>query len=76
MMPRERNIVSHQALAIAHTDAEGAYRDLFPYRITLALEGDGWDVDYVFKDPNWNGGGPHYIIDAKTGAIVKKRYEQ
>jgi hypothetical protein len=65
-----------QALAIAQADALKAYRDLSPYRIQLVLEGDGWHVDYELKDPRLKGGGPHYIIDAITGAIVSKRYEQ
>jgi hypothetical protein len=69
-------ISCHEVLRIAHADAEKAYRDLSPYRITLALENDGWHVDYILKDPNWNGGGPHYVIDAQSGAITKKRYEQ
>ena len=42
----------------------------------LSLEPDGWHIDYELKDPNLNGGGPHYIIDAATGAILHKRYEQ
>jgi hypothetical protein len=32
-------------LRIAHLDATKAYRDLRPYRITMALEPDGWHVD-------------------------------
>jgi len=28
------------------------------------------------KDPNLNGGGPHYLIDANSGEIVSKRYDQ
>jgi hypothetical protein len=28
------------------------------------------------RDPNLQGGGPHYVIDAETGAILSKRYEQ
>jgi hypothetical protein len=65
-----------QAVRIAHADAQSAYRDLSPYRIRLALEADGLHVDYELKNPNWNGGGPHYIIDVESGAVVKKRYEQ
>ncbi len=65
-----------QALAIAQADAVKAYRDLSGYRIQLVLEGDGWHVDYELKDPRLKGGGPHYIIDAVTGVIVSKRYEQ
>src|SRR5881227_3514771 len=53
-----------QVLRIARLDAERAYRDLSPYRISLALEADGSHVDYLLKDPNLNGGGPHYVIDS------------
>jgi hypothetical protein len=65
-----------QALTIAQTDAAQVYRDLSPYRIQLSLEDDGWHVDYELNDPRRKGGGPHYVIDAITGAIVSKRYEQ
>jgi hypothetical protein len=65
-----------RALSIAQADATQAYRDLSLYRIRLELEQDGWHVDYELKDPKFKGGGPHYIIDRFTGAIVSKRYEQ
>jgi hypothetical protein len=65
-----------RALAIAHADAEKAYRDLSGYRITISLEPDGWHIDYEVKDPKWHGGGPHYIIDPADGRILAKRYEQ
>ena len=52
------------------------YGDLSAYRIHLAPEHDGWHVDYELNDPRLEGGGPHYVIDAHTGAIVSKRYEQ
>lgn len=69
-------IPAGQVLRIARLDAEQAYRDLTPYRISLVLEPDGWHIDYQVKDPGLNGGGPHYIIDPFTGAILTKRYEQ
>ncbi|MCI0379396.1 MAG: hypothetical protein L0215_17435 [Gemmataceae bacterium] len=47
-----------------------------PYRIGIVLEADGWHVDYELKNPVMNGGGPHYVIDPSTGAILAKRYEQ
>lgn len=65
-----------QALRIARVDAEKAYRDLSPYRIQITDEPDGWHIDYQLKDSRLNGGGPHYVIDALTGAILSKRYEQ
>ena len=65
-----------QVLAIAQGDASRVYRDLSLYRIQLVLEDDGWHVDYELKDPRLKGGGPHYVIDAHTGAILSKRYEQ
>lgn len=65
-----------QILASAQSDAVAAYRDLSAYRIVLTLEPDGWHVDYELKTPMACGGGPHYIIDPRTGSILSKRYEQ
>lgn len=64
------------ALQAARLDAEKAYRDLSPYRILVSLEVDGWHINYQLKDARLHGGGPHYVIDAQTGAILSKRYEQ
>jgi uncharacterized membrane protein YkoI len=72
----ETTISCDQALRIARTDAESAYRDLSIYQIAISLEENGWLVDYELKDPEVQGGGPHYVIDARTGAILSKRYEQ
>ena len=72
----ETTISCDQALRIARTDAESAYRDLSIYRIAISLEGNGWLVDYELKGSKVQGGGPHYVIDARTGAILSKRYEQ
>lgn len=69
-------LAGDQALAIAQADPARVYRDLSLYRIPLVLEDDGWHVDYELKDPQLTGGGPHYVIDARTGAFVSKRYEQ
>lgn len=66
----------HRALQLAQADAEQAYRDLSAYRIIVVLEEDGWHVDYELAKPLMAGGGPHYIIDAVNGTILKKRYEQ
>lgn len=65
-----------QILAVAQADALKVYGDLSPYRIQLVLEADGWHVDYDLKDPRLKGDGPHYVIDATTGAILTRRYEQ
>ncbi len=65
-----------QILTIAQTDATRVYRDLSVYRIQIVLEDDGWHVDYELKTPRLKGGGPHYLIDANTGVIISKRYEQ
>ena len=65
-----------KALAIAQADAMRAYQDLYAYRIHLTLEDNGWHIDYQLKDPRMKGGGPHYVIDARSGAILSKKYEQ
>lgn len=70
------SIASDQALRVARLDAERVYRDLSPYRASVSLEQDGWDVDYELKDPHLQGGGPHYIIDPGDGAILARQYEQ
>jgi len=69
-------ITSDQVLRIARLDAEQAYRELSPYRISLAVEPDGWHVDYELKNRNLTSGGPHYLIDPLTGKILSKKYEQ
>jgi hypothetical protein len=69
-------LAGDQALAVAQADAARVYRDLSVYRIQLVLEDDGWHVDYELKNPNLKGGGPHYVIDAHTGALISKRYKQ
>jgi uncharacterized membrane protein YkoI len=69
-------IACDQALRIAQADAAAAYRDLSQYSIRLALHEDGWHIDYELRDPGLKGGGPHYVIDAYTGAILSKRYDQ
>jgi hypothetical protein len=65
-----------QALKIAQTDAGRVYRDLSLYRITILLEDDRWLVDYELKDQSLQGGGPHYVINATSGEILSKRYDQ
>ena len=74
--PTRSPLPAEQVLAVAQADAVTAYRDLSPYRIELVLEDDGWHVDYQLKDRRLKGGGPHYVIDAHTGRILAKRYEQ
>jgi hypothetical protein len=69
-------IAPDKALAVAQSDATAAYGNLSLFRIEITLESDGWHIDYVLQDPNRKGGGPHYIIDASTGEIRWKRYEQ
>jgi hypothetical protein len=74
--PDTERLSSDQALKVARSDAETAYRDLSSYRITISLENQGWRIDYELKDPAIQGGGPHYLIDSVTGTILEKRYEQ
>jgi hypothetical protein len=70
------SIPGDRALTIAQADASRAYRDLSVYRIQLVLEHDGWHIDYELKDSKLKGGGPRYVIDAVSGKILSKRYEQ
>ncbi|MGL4552023.1 MAG: hypothetical protein ACRC33_12660 [Gemmataceae bacterium] len=69
-------ISGDRALATAQADALTVYRDLSPYRVHVTLEPDGWHVDYDLTDPRGKGGGPHYVIDTRSGEILSKRYDQ
>ena len=69
-------ISADAALRIARLDAEQKYRDLSPYRISIVLEDNHWRIDYELRNPNVQGGGPHYLIDSVTGVILSKRYAQ
>ncbi|MCI0461219.1 MAG: hypothetical protein L0Z62_30090 [Gemmataceae bacterium] len=71
-----QRVTKEEVLQVARRDAERVYRDLSGYRVEARLEGDGWHIEYWLKDPNVNGGGPHYVIDATTGAILSKKYYQ
>ena len=70
------SISSARALKTADADAVGAYGDLTLYEIRINLEADGWHIGYHLRDKRRHGGGPHYIIDATTGEILTKRYNQ
>jgi hypothetical protein len=69
-------ITEEQARAIAAGDAAAAYRDLSVYTVSARLEAGCWYIDYELTDETLLGGGPHYVIDAATGEIVSRRYEQ
>ena len=69
-------IAGDEAQRIAQSDAGRVYRNLSAYRIQLALEEDGWHVDYELKNARLKGGGPHYVIDGIAGTIRSKRYDQ
>lgn len=75
-MPVLIQITSDQALKIARLDAEKVYHDLTPYRVRLELNQDVWNVDYELMNTQAQGGGAHYAIDAQTGKIRAKKYEQ
>ena len=69
-------ISASRALGEAEGDATRAYGDLSPYRLEVQLKADGWHVDYELVDPELQGGGPHYVINAHDGTIIRKHYEQ
>jgi len=66
----------NKALKIADENVGRFYRDLSVYDVLIRLEDNNWHVDYILKDKNLDGGGPHYIISAATGEISDMRFEQ
>jgi len=76
-MPNGGAAISEAAArAIAEEDAKHVYRDLSIYQVKAELKDGSWHVDYELKGEAMAGGGPHYVISAKTGAILERRYEQ
>jgi hypothetical protein len=76
MNPGEPLLSRDEILRIAHRDGIAAYKGLSEYQITLRLLPDGWHVDYDLDKPLTAGGGPRYVIDPVTGAILSKKYYQ
>jgi len=76
MDEREEKIGREEALRIANEDAARMYRDLSIYHIQAELRNDKWYVDYEISNPQMVGGGPHYVISARTGEVLSFRYEQ
>jgi len=74
--PTAKPLTSDEVLRIAREDAERVYQDLDRFRISLVLQPDGWHVEYTLAQPFVAGGGPHYVIDPVTGAILSKKYYQ
>ena len=74
--PLTADLAVAEVLRIAHQDAQTVYRDVSGFKITLTPCPDGWHVDYDLTDPLSAGGGPHYVIDSHSGAILTRRYEQ
>jgi hypothetical protein len=71
-------ISRQQAIAIAEADALPMYgaRILDSLMLCAVLHEDGWHIEYRQWRFRHTGSGPHYVIDATTGAIVTKRYYQ
>jgi hypothetical protein len=46
------------------------------YQVKTELKDGNWHVDYELKGEAMAGGGLHYIISARTGTILERRYEQ
>ena len=67
-----------QAITIAEADALPMYGMEWLNKLMLraSLHDDGWHIEYHQWKPRHTGGGPHYVIDAETGAIVSKTYYQ
>jgi hypothetical protein len=71
-------VTRQQAIAIAEADALPMYGNyLHTLVLQISLQDDGWHLVYSPKREGYRtGSGPHYVIDATTGAIVSKAYFQ
>ncbi len=69
-------IDKNRAIEISKKDATLVYGDLSVYEIQAHLEKDRWIVEYLLKDKNSVGGGPHYVISATDGKIISFKFYQ
>lgn len=65
-----------KAIEVSKKDALMVYGDITMYDIKAKLENGNWIIDYILKNEQLVGGGPHYVISATTGEILEYRYEQ
>ncbi len=72
------SVSCQRAIDIATADALPMYGAdwLNKLQLTATLHDDGWRIEWHQWRPRHTGGGPHYVIDANTGAIVSKKYYQ
>ena len=72
--PCKESVISKEtAVLIAKGDAVENYT-LSVYDIIAEEKPDGWRIVFKLKDPGVRGGGPDYLIDKKTGKILKATY--
>jgi len=64
---RLRALSAEQALLIRPGGRRAAYGALDAFGITIARQPDGWHIDYELTDAMRDGGGPHHVIDARSG---------
>lgn len=64
------------AISIAKEDAAKAYKSLEGFDVFACETPRVWHVFFELKDGNLDGGTPEYIIDKKTGSILRKNYYQ
>jgi len=70
---QETVITKETATLIAKGDAVDNYQ-LSDYDITVEERPESWRIVFKLKDPGLVGGGPDYLIEKKTGKILKANY--
>ena len=70
---QETVITKETAILIAKGDACQDYK-LSIYDIAVDERPDAWKVVFKLIDPGVFGGGPEYLIEKKTGKILKAAY--
>jgi hypothetical protein len=64
-----------EARQIALRDAVQHYSNLAAYDVRATRDGFVWHVEYMYTGKGV-GGGPTYLIDARSGEILHKEYHQ
>jgi hypothetical protein len=76
LIKEDKVIDQERAISIAKEDAFKVYASLNEFDVGACEMPQTWHIIFELRAPNRLGGGPEYVIDKRTGIILRKRYGQ
>lgn len=78
-IPSSTPISQDAAVSIAREDAKSVFkqdRELEGFAFSASLRNEGWHVEMTLKEAGAKGGRAYYLIDSRSGRILKRSFEQ